>query len=598
MKNSISKRLFRSGAIVLLFIVLIALAGDICIRVLKKTSNLIIVEYLELESIQDLKYSLAQVVITHSMGNGGVGQGQFQQFRQNLVTAKSELNACKGVISDRHDRSILDGIERQLTELEMLGDKYFSDEPDLNLSEQQIISRQISDTFDQCMAGINMLQSETQVEIDKYVKTNRKAIIHSRITIVSLGIVLAFIVMLWGSLFIKKLTLPIVRLMDAIQIVGKGDLTARVMVTEKDELGILASAFNQMLERIEKVTVSRNFYDNVLNSMFNGLIITDQQGTITSMNDAATRILEDSGKTLLNGSMRSLFVDQPDVEHTTAGNQICFSNVQTESLMKSVNGNEIPVLITVAPLQLPSATPGKFVFVFHDLTERKKIEHAMEQIRKERIIAINEAQEKDRLRIATDLHDGLGQILTSASMSLQHMANHLPDDVGWLPTHVSGIMEQINLAIGETKRISHNLIPLALKDFGLVPAVTHLINSANHQQKVRFSFDAFNMDERIDPRLEKTFYRICQEAVNNVLKHARASSAHIQLIKHDETVVLVVEDDGIGFDVEQAGCKDGGLGLASIKERTATFGGSFLINSIIHGGTELIVEIPYASSEP
>jgi signal transduction histidine kinase len=156
------------------------------------------------------------------------------------------------------------------------------------------------------------------------------------------------------------------------------------------------------------------------------------------------------------------------------------------------------------------------------------------------------------------------------------------------------IRDQIDKAIRESKNLAHNLIPIVLKDFGLIPAIENMINRANELYSTRFHFDAFDFNERIDPKREKAIYRICQESLNNIVKHAHAKNAYYQIYWQDCSVVLVIEDDGIGFDVpdEEQSIRSKGIGLISMKERVLAFDGNITINSARDKGTEIIVEIP------
>jgi|GEM_PF-608361 len=597
-RNSISYKLFLSGIIVLFFIILIAIAGDICIRTLKKTSNLIVVEYKELESIQNMRYALSKVhtpLVNYFMEND---PDHFQNFQKRMAEARQSLGTCKLVITHRHNKFLLARVEEDLLSVENIGNSVFIKKSSMDTADRQAVQGQIQYIIDKSMHDILSLQTETNHEITRYVQTNRTAIIHSTITIVSLGAILGLIVVIGGYFFIKNLTSPLYGILDTIRQVIKGDMRAKVKIISRDEFGELATAFNLMLNHIENVTVSRDLYNDILNSMFNGLIVTDYQGLIISVNHAGSGILEGSSESLKGKFLQTIIADIHEGEKLGEVAQRGIPYMQTETVMISHRGKNVPVLIAGTPLPAKDGGIGKYVVVFHDLSERKKIERTIENIRKEQAIAINEAQEKERLRIATDLHDGLGQILTAISYSYQNLVSGYQDDVNndhkedWLK-----IKTLINTAIGESKRIAHNLIPLALEDFGLIPAIHQLIDQVNLQSETKFSFDSFNMEQqRIDPRLEKALYRICQEAINNILKHARAESAYIQLIRHERSVVMVIEDNGVGFDAKNVETEYKSIGLVSIRERATTFSGSLIINSSERTGTELIVELPCMQS--
>lgn len=587
MKPNIGNKLFLSGIIVLFFIILIAVAGDIVVRILKRTSSLIVVEYNELEGIQKVSFALSQVLspVKTYMIEGD--QSQKHLFQEKTQEGVNLLDSCKTVLTQRHKKLILIEARNSLFVIDSLGKRLFT--LHARTQEQMAILNQMQIVLDNSLLGLQELQKETELEINQYVKTNKTAILHSTITIILLGVILTLIVLIGGYFFIRNLTRPITQLLGTIQLVTQGDMKAKVEISSRDEFGELASAFNSMLYQIDEVTVSRNFYNNILNSMFNGLIVTDHEGKVTSLNDSAYQMLQGTKESLIGSPFRSFFADSREYDMLVKRGRSGNTDIHTETVLKSLQGNVFPILFAGSTLKDENDNIEGYVIVVHDLTESKKIENKINQIRKEQSIAINEAQERERLRIASDLHDGLGQILTSVSFSLQKLDSEYKESILEYKKELSHAMEQIDTAISESKRISHNLIPLALKDFGLSPAITNLVNNVNRQGSIRFSFDTFNFEERIDPRLEKALYRICQEAINNIIKHSSAAAAFIQLIRHEKSIVLVVEDNGIGFNPEE---KIKGIGLASIRERVATFGGSLNLQSDENKGTELIIEVP------
>jgi len=230
------------------------------------------------------------------------------------------------------------------------------------------------------------------------------------------------------------------------------------------------------------------------------------------------------------------------------------------------------------------------VVVGHDLTEEKEKEAKIEKLRKERMIAIHEAQELERLRLSRDLHDGLGQLLTGISYSVQKISEEKTIDIEF----AKRLEDQVNTAIQETRNIAQNLTPIVLRDFGLVAAIENLVQRTNQLNKTGFIFRSYSFTERIDDKLEKAIFRICQECVNNIIKHAGAKEATVELYRVEDMIVLVVEDDGQGFDTGILNQREGeeGLGLISMHERVNAFDGDLAINSKKGNGTEVVVEIP------
>ena len=241
------------------------------------------------------------------------------------------------------------------------------------------------------------------------------------------------------------------------------------------------------------------------------------------------------------------------------------------------------------------ASVGVFYFrpmtkqIDSNLSELSKKEKEIEEINDKQISTIIDAQEKERQRIATDLHDGLIQTLTTISYKINNAIEmrHDDSDIG----NIKGISFLIDEAIDETRNIAYSIIPPLLKEFGLIPSLNSLCVQFKNNFGLTVTLQVYELNNRLANNLELTLYRITQEALNNVVKYANANNVWIQLIRHSASIVLIIEDDGKGFDAtSKPNFK--GLGLFNIEERTKAFGGNVSINSAPNQGTEIMVEIP------
>ncbi len=161
--------------------------------------------------------------------------------------------------------------------------------------------------------------------------------------------------------------------------------------------------------------------------------------------------------------------------------------------------------------------------------------------------AMLKGQEEERSRLAKDLHDGLGGMLSGVKYSLNNMRDNLavtPDNMAVFERSV----DMIDTSIKELRRMAHNMMPEMLTRFGLDEALKEYCNTINATKMLAVKYQSFGMDIRLDSSVEIIIYRIVQELLNNVLKHAAASEALVQLIKEDNRLHILVEDDGKGFD--------------------------------------------------
>ncbi len=205
-----------------------------------------------------------------------------------------------------------------------------------------------------------------------------------------------------------------------------------------------------------------------------------------------------------------------------------------------------------------------------------------------------QAQEEERRRIATELHDGLGQILTAIKFNFEILEDTLPlkDDELRRFQNAKKLLEH---AMREARDISYNLRPSILDDFGLVSALNYLAEHMSKEFHREVVFRSHGIDGRLEPEMETALYRIAQEALSNAIKHGQASHVDIQLFGIEKNVRMIVEDDGVGFSpVTASGRGSGysGIGLVSMRERANSVLGNFDIESNPGKGTTVIVEVP------
>ena len=217
--------------------------------------------------------------------------------------------------------------------------------------------------------------------------------------------------------------------------------------------------------------------------------------------------------------------------------------------------------------------------------------HLSERVARETVDAILAAQEGERSRIARELHDETGSALTAVLLGLAAIegAATLPE-----AHHASAVLrETARSALESVGRLAFALRPAALDEFGLVPALKGLGGGLEELggPKIAFEID-LRAGVRLPAELETSLFRITQEALTNVVKHAEAKNAHVILTCQTRTLMLAVEDDGRGFSPAEA--KQGGFGLVGVRERVASLNGALNIESRCGAGTRLTVEVPLA----
>jgi two-component system, NarL family, sensor histidine kinase DevS len=200
-----------------------------------------------------------------------------------------------------------------------------------------------------------------------------------------------------------------------------------------------------------------------------------------------------------------------------------------------------------------------------------------------------DAQELERRRLSRELHDQTGQALTSILLGLRALEETLDSDDSRSRKATADLRELVVGTLQDVRRLALELRPSALDDFGLVAALEHLTATFGEQTGMKVDFGAALGDERLPSEVETALYRIVQESLTNIVKHAQAQRVSIALTKMEGSVKAVVEDDGRGFDPART---DGGFGLVGMGERLALLGGRLRIESSPGSGTTIAADVP------
>jgi signal transduction histidine kinase len=198
------------------------------------------------------------------------------------------------------------------------------------------------------------------------------------------------------------------------------------------------------------------------------------------------------------------------------------------------------------------------------------------------------AQELERRRLARELHDETGQALTSILLGLKGVEDARNEDDVRAAT--AQLRELVVTTLQDVRRLAVELRPKALDDFGLVPALERLAETFGEQTGIKVELEPQLGDERLPSELETALYRITQEALTNVVKHAQANHVSIVLARREGSVTALIEDDGRGFTPGDT--REEGLGMLGMQERIALVGGQLTVESSRGGGTTLAVEVP------
>jgi signal transduction histidine kinase len=209
------------------------------------------------------------------------------------------------------------------------------------------------------------------------------------------------------------------------------------------------------------------------------------------------------------------------------------------------------------------------------------------RVSRDAVLRVVEAQELERARLARELHDETGQALTSILLGLRTLEHTVQSDDG--RAALASVRDLVVSTLHDVRKLAVELRPAALDDFGLAPAIERLVDTHRQDASIAVDLEVRLGDDRLPADVETTMYRIVQEALTNITKHADATRISILVTRTADSAVLVVEDDGCGFE-ESA--DSAGLGLTGMRERVALVGGRLRVETGAGSGTTIAAEIP------
>lgn len=328
-----------------------------------------------------------------------------------------------------------------------------------------------------------------------------------------------------------------------------------------------------------------------------GIVLIDEQRQILRTNRAARDLL---GYTAAEAAqVRVEDVIHPE-DHALSRQMFASlaagerDSYQQEKRYLRRDGAALWVRVTVYPVTLQAA--HDFVVLVEDISQRHQAEVQLREVQQNELRAREEfafrlmnAQERERQRIANELHDGLGQNLSVIKNRTQ-LALEQAHANSELESQLQGILRVAADAIAEVRGLAHNLRPLHIEQLGLTAALTQLLEQFAEASRVQVESRFESIDDVIPATQVTHVYRLLQESLNNIGKHAQAQQVKVMIERDVHAVRISIEDDGRGFDVGMA-TQAGGLGLKSITERAHMLGGRVVISSS-ETGTCVRIEIP------
>ena len=310
--------------------------------------------------------------------------------------------------------------------------------------------------------------------------------------------------------------------------------------------------------------------------------ITDPQGKINYVNEPFVNVSKYSKEELI-GNTHSIINSG---YHSTSFFKDLWSTIGTGDVWKgeirnrAKDGTFYWVDTTIVPFLNERGRPYQYLSIRFEITKRKKVEEELQHT----LTRLIEVQEQERKRLSRELHDEIGQNLYSHVITINRLSAELEHPL------VEQLLDESTDLIQEVRDFSWQLRPSVLDDLGLVPAIRSFLNRYSDSYEIAVYFNS-SLEHRLNTNIEITIYRIIQESLTNIRKYASVDQASVTIRELENSIRVLVEDNGKGFDQEEL---SSGVGLVSMEERARSVDGELSVNSTPGKGTTVVLDIPHA----
>jgi PAS domain S-box-containing protein len=363
-----------------------------------------------------------------------------------------------------------------------------------------------------------------------------------------------------------------------------GNFDKRLALSPRlDEVDAFIAGVNMLGEELKTTTISRDYFNNIFNSVSDMVFVVNDKGLIQNTNNSVMNQLGSSLENLFNKPFDSLVATKADVLFPVVVKTMKRSSneLQKEMTLSGTNGKILPVLVSVTHLINAKKRKIGFLITAKDITLQKQTESLI-------IRTITDTQEKERQRFAKDIHDSIGQQISAIKFYIGTSVNIVTDE------KQKQILLKSNDALvrvlADMRNICFNLMPKTLETFGLVEGVKELCTQTALPSQLSFRLNGGDGFPRLDKSLEIALFRIVQEFVSNAIKHGKASKIDILFNYTPSVARIVLKDNGIGFEINKV--RAGGMGLKNIQSRVKAHNGNVVISSKPGKGTKYELTLP------
>jgi PAS domain S-box-containing protein len=410
-----------------------------------------------------------------------------------------------------------------------------------------------------------------------------------------------------GIFFVRSISDPIIKLKNAAIKIGSGEFITKTGISSKDEIGVLSQTLIDMSTSLEqqnkdlnlekeKTEESEKKYRELLETNPDGIVIVNSDGKIEIIN---RQIHEMTGYTTeeLIGEPIEILVPKNFEHHKQKKERYIERPVSRQMgegvkiFVRCKDGSEFPAEISLSPLE---TSKGVIIStIIRDITKRMQAENQIEeayQNQRSLVARMENIREEERTKMSRNIHDDFGNAFTLQSLDIKWLKKKLSNQGKEITDKINSMISNATNNITLTREFASNLRPTVLDDFGLEAAIDWYCGEINKKTGLKYEL-LYDIPFELTENITTTLFRILQEAITNVIRHADAEGIVVKLGHADNHIIMEIKDSGEGID-ESRITNMNNLGILGMSERAYQQDGNITITNHDDGGTQLTVSIP------
>lgn len=387
----------------------------------------------------------------------------------------------------------------------------------------------------------------------------------------------------------------------ALQTANEG-LEAKVIERTRELAGVNQALVSEVTERMEAEHAFRRSEGRlagILELAEDAIIVIEEDRSIGLFNQGAMKLFGYHSEEIIGAPIDRLLPACPinaahPVKDVPASEPGCRLAERRDIVAIKKDGTSFPAEASLSTQTVAHKTTC--TIILRDITDRLRTEHQLQSLTTQLITA----QEEERRRISRELHDDINQRLALLAIELGSLEAHPPTSLDQARLAFQSLTQRLAAISDDVRRMAYRFHPSILDDLGLSAALQCLADEVSAQTGIKIIVVQEELAEPLPKEIASCLYRITQESLANVTKHARTSRVELELTLDGQEVTLSIRDAGVGFDLERVRAHHGGLGLVNMRERVRSIHGRLEIQSQPGHGTHIVVTIPFpgAPHEP